>query len=155
MNKKAIAVVHILFLTVTFNSPGEKVQYEMQAVQDMTFDNPFLSEEFIRSPMVQDRDPASRGKSKEISMKAYNWGFSFSPIEIRSEDRVKITVESTEGIHGLFFPQMGINTGPVVTDEVSVIEFVVSGSSDIIFGCNIPCGNGHYSMNGQLRVLDR
>ena len=33
---------------------------------------------------------------------------------------------------------MGIDAGPNATDEVSVIEFVVSGSSDISYGATFP-----------------
>ncbi len=154
MNKKAISTACILLLTVTFNSPGQNVQYNIQAAQDMTFDNPFLSEEFKLRSKVKDGEPASSGESIELSMKAYNWGFRYAPIEIRRGDRVKIAVESTEGIHGLSFPQMRIHTGPIAAGEVIVIEFVLSGSFDVIFGCNIPCGSGHYSMNGKLSVLD-
>ena len=87
MNKKAISIAYILLLTVTFNSPGENVQYVMQAVQD--------------------GEPVSTGESKKLNMKAYNWGFRYAPVEIRRGDQVKITVESTEGIHGLNFSANG------------------------------------------------
>ncbi len=61
-------------------------------------------------PEVQRRDALPSGESKELTIEAYNWGFRYAPVTFRRGDRVKITLRSAEGIHGLVFPHLGLDT---------------------------------------------
>ena len=95
---------------------------------------------------------ANAGPVKEISIDAYNWGFTESPINIKKGDRVRLRLTSSSGTHGIAIPGLGVATGAVSPGQEEVVEFVVGESGTFDYFCNVPCGQGHREMVGQIIV---
>ena len=96
--------------------------------------------------------PAASGEVKEISIDAFSWGFTQSPADIKKGDRVRVTVTSSSGTHGVAIPDMGVATGRISPGGQEVIEFTATESGEIQYYCNIPCGSGHMHMRGAIGV---
>ncbi len=92
------------------------------------------------------------GPVKEINIEAYNWGFNQEPVTIKKGDRVRIKLTSSSGTHGIAIPDFGVSSGPVSPGQEEIIEFTADKAGTFVYFCNIPCGQGHSSMRGQLVI---
>ncbi|MDD5686628.1 MAG: cupredoxin domain-containing protein [Elusimicrobia bacterium] len=90
-------------------------------------------------------------KIKDISLEAYQYGFSPDPIVVKKGDIVKLTVTSRDVPHGVYIKNYGIKVD-VKKGEYKKIEFFAdkSGKFDIL--CSVYCGMGHSKMKGKLIV---
>lgn len=82
---------------------------------------------------------------KEFTIKASRFKFDPGIITVNKGDRVKITVENVDTLHGINIIDLGISGNDVV-------EFVADKSGTFTFQCNNVCGEGHKEMKGTLRV---
>ena len=92
------------------------------------------------------------GKVVDITIEAFNFGFTQSPATISKGDKVRITFTSSSGTHGLAIPDFGVTLGPVSPGEQETVEFVADKAGSFAYFCNVPCGPGHKSMRGMLTV---
>ncbi len=92
------------------------------------------------------------GKTVEMTIDAFNFGFTASQVTINKGDKVKIKFTSSSGTHGLAIPEFGISAGPVSPGQEEIVEFVADKSGSFDYFCNIPCGSGHGGMRGKLIV---
>ncbi|NOZ81344.1 MAG: hypothetical protein GXP63_06765 [DPANN group archaeon] len=106
------------------------------------------------SPGIRDTSQQAQqtGPVKEVSIDAFNWGFNASQVSLKKGDRVRLTVTSSSGTHGVYFPSLGVSVSPVSPGQKKTVEFVVKESGPLRYFCNVPCGKGHSTMNGQLTV---
>ncbi|MBR9699385.1 hypothetical protein GOV09_02930 [Candidatus Woesearchaeota archaeon] len=94
------------------------------------------------------------GEVKEMSIDAWSWGFTPEPVTINKGDRVRLKVTSSQGTHGVTIPALGVSTGPVSQGQEEIIEFTATESGTFEYFCNVPCGQGHRGMRGQLVVKE-
>jgi cytochrome c oxidase subunit II len=87
----------------------------------------------------------------EIDLTASNWAFDQSTINVKKGDRVRITVRSDEGAHGLGVEGYGA-TARIEEGQTQTLEFIADKEGTFVFFCNVPCGEGHKQMRGQLIV---
>jgi len=99
------------------------------------------------SPPAATTPAAGGGAVKEVTVNASNW--KFEPNEIRANvgDTLKLTLNNTQGAHGLEIPDFGANLKNGDTKELKLDK---AGSFE--FHCSIQCGQGHDGMTGVLVV---
>jgi len=91
------------------------------------------------------------GETKEFEITAKQWEFNPSAIEVNKGDLVKLHIESVDVTHGFALPEFGISKTLTKGTDIHV-EFIADKEGVFNFFCNIPCGQGHGGMNGQLIV---
>ncbi|AXI10195.1 cytochrome C oxidase subunit II [Oceanobacillus sp. 143] len=87
------------------------------------------------------------GKVVEITIHATNFEFDQDEISVNKGDRVKLTLVSDSGTHGI-----EVEGYDVTLLDGETIEFVADEVGTFEFYCNILCGVGHDSMAGNLVV---
>ncbi len=89
---------------------------------------------------------------KELRITSYEFGFDIEPVTIKKGDRVRLTLTSRDGTHGIAMPELGVATGPVAPGGEEQVEFIANDAGSFDYYCNVPCGSGHRSMRGQIVV---
>lgn len=99
------------------------------------------------------QDPATASAPRVIDVVARRFTFEPSTIEVREGERVRLTVTSADGVHGLQIRKLRINTLVPRGGRRVTIDFVaaVPGRYEIL--CSEECGNGHDAMTGTLVVV--
>jgi len=87
------------------------------------------------------------GRTVDITVQAKNFLFEPADIPLRVGDTVNLTLNNTNGVHGLAIPDLGVN---VKNGETAT--FVVDKPGKYDFVCSIQCGTGHDNMTGTLTV---
>lgn len=87
----------------------------------------------------------SRPAVKEFKINAFKYYFDPDIITVKKGDKVKITVNNTDVIHGLRIPELGISGNETV-------EFTAGQSGEFAWYCNNYCGDGHGRMQGKLII---
>lgn len=85
------------------------------------------------------------GEVKEFNIKAFRFGYTPDEIVVNKGDKIKISIDNTDTLHGMRIPELGISGN-------NVVEFVADKSGEFIWYCNNMCGTGHGSMSGKLVV---
>jgi len=93
----------------------------------------------------------STGETKEFNVKAFQFGFDPTTIEVNLGDKVVITAYSVDVPHGLAIPDFGVNM-LLMDSTPQTIEFLADKKGIFNFFCSVPCGSGHGSMRGFLVV---
>jgi cytochrome c oxidase subunit 2 len=88
----------------------------------------------------------------ELNIDSFNWGFDQDPVKIKKGDTVRLTLSASSGRHGIAIPNYDVSTPPVIEGETHVVEFVASEAGTFDYFCNVPCGQGHMNMRGQIVV---
>jgi cytochrome c oxidase subunit 2 len=102
-------------------------------------------------------EPTPPGTAEEVpqlkvfTMTARQWEFIPDVIEVNEGDQVKLMITSIDVAHGFSLPAFDINERLEPNQEV-VIEFVADRKGTFNFRCNVFCGSGHGSMDGQIIV---
>lgn len=91
--------------------------------------------------------PPTGGEIKEVTINASN--FKFEPEEIRAKvgDTLKITLNNTQGVHGVGFSDFGVDIKQGETKEITLDR-----AGNFEYHCSIQCGAGHDSMTGFIVV---
>lgn len=90
---------------------------------------------------------ASGGTTQEITVHAKNFEFDKKEIKLHVGDTVKLTLENTDGVHGLEVPDFNVN---IKNGETATFTVDKAGTYD--FNCSVQCGSGHDNMVGQIIV---
>lgn len=90
---------------------------------------------------------ASGGTTQEITVHAKNFEFDKKEIKLHVGDTVKLTLENTDGVHGLEVPDFNVN---IKNGETATFTVDKAGTYD--FNCSVQCGSGHDNMTGQIIV---
>ena len=83
--------------------------------------------------------------TKEFTVKAFRFGYTPDEITVNLGDKVKITIENTDTLHGARIPELGISGN-------NAIEFIAEKKGEFNWYCNNICGTGHGDMSGKLTV---
>lgn len=90
---------------------------------------------------------AAGGSTQEITVHAKNFEFDKKEIKLHVGDTVKLTLENTDGVHGLEVPDFNVN---IKNGETATFTVDKAGTYD--FNCSVQCGSGHDNMVGQIIV---
>lgn len=93
------------------------------------------------------------GQVKEFNVRAFQFGYDPSVLEVNLGDKVRITAYSSDVPHGLAIPQFGVNMKLLDKNPVTT-EFIADKPGTFTFFCSIPCGSGHGAMQGKLIVKE-
>jgi cytochrome c oxidase subunit 2 len=83
----------------------------------------------------------------EINVNAKDFEYDKKVITVKKGDKVKITLHSDDGGHGLAIPAYNVN----IQGNGSA-EFTANKSGTFEFHCSVMCGSGHSNMTGKLIV---
>jgi heme/copper-type cytochrome/quinol oxidase subunit 2 len=87
----------------------------------------------------------------EVTVKASQFTFDPPVLHVNRGDRVVLTLEATDVVHGLYLDEYGINirAEPGTSRRV---EFVADRAGEFRYRCSVSCGNLHPFMIGELVV---
>jgi cytochrome c oxidase subunit II len=88
----------------------------------------------------------------EGSVTARRFEFEPSRIVVRQGDRVRLTVSTADGTHGLAIKKLGVHQVIKKGSAPATIEFVADKVGTFEITCSEYCGSGHERMKGQLVV---
>ena len=91
------------------------------------------------------------GDTKEFTIKASQFKFEPSKIEVKFGDKVRITAYSEDVSHGLALPEFEVYLY-LEKNNPKTIEFIADKSGKFQYLCNTFCGEGHDSMKGEIIV---
>ncbi|WML53317.1 cupredoxin domain-containing protein [Neobacillus sp. PS3-12] len=83
----------------------------------------------------------------EINVNAKDFEYDKKVITVKKGDKVKITLHSDDGGHGLAIPAYNVN----IQGNGST-EFTADKAGTFEFFCSVMCGSGHSNMTGKLIV---
>ncbi|MFC4776992.1 cytochrome C oxidase subunit II [Paenibacillus sp. GCM10023252] len=83
----------------------------------------------------------------ELVVKAANWKFDEAEYRIKKGEAVNLSLESTEGIHGIAVRGTDIEVANGKTETVTIND---AGEYELY--CTVPCGTGHSKMKAKLIV---
>ena len=99
------------------------------------------------------QDPVTASAPREIEVTAKRFEFEPARIEVTEGERVRLTVKSADGVHGLQIKKFKVNTLIPRGGKPVTIGFVASAPGTYEILCSEECGDGHESMSGTLVVV--
>jgi len=102
--------------------------------------------------VIDSSEAVITGETKEFRIRAFQFEYSPSTLEVNQGDRVVITAYSSDVPHGLSIPGYGVNLYLDGQNEKTA-EFVADKKGTFEFYCSVVCGSGHGTMRGQLIVV--
>jgi len=80
--------------------------------------------------------------------------FAFEPsrIEVTEGDRVRLTVTSEDGVHGIEIKKFRVERSVPRGGKPVTLEFTASAAGEFPILCSEYCGDGHGDMKGMLVV---
>lgn len=93
---------------------------------------------------VNNKEPVKE-PVKELVIQAFQFGYNPDRIVVKKGERIKLTINNTDTLHGIRIPELGISGNDFV-------EFVGDKNGEFIWYCNNFCGDGHRQMQGTLIV---
>jgi cytochrome c oxidase subunit II len=95
-------------------------------------------------------DPTASARVIEVVAKRFT--FEPSTIEVTEGERVRLSVKSGDGVHGLQIKKFKVNKLVPRGGQSVTIDFVASAPGTFEILCSEECGDGHESMMGTLVV---
>lgn len=101
------------------------------------------------------QDPATASAPRVIEVTARRFQFVPATIEVVEGERVRLVLQSADGVHGLQMKKMRINKLIPRGGETVAVEFVAPAPGRYEMLCSEECGDGHDTMAGTLVVTAR
>jgi cytochrome c oxidase subunit 2 len=98
------------------------------------------------------QDPATASAPRVIEVVAKRFTFEPAKIEVTEGERVRLVVQSADGVHGLQIKKFGVNKLVPRGGKTVNIDFVASAPGTFEIMCSEECGEGHDAMTGTLVV---
>jgi heme/copper-type cytochrome/quinol oxidase subunit 2 len=99
------------------------------------------------APLPSSPSPVTR----EVTMGAEQFAFDPPVLRVNRGDRVRLTLEATDVVHGFYLDDYGVEAR--VTPGLSRrVEFVADRSGKFRYRCSVSCGPLHPFMIGELLV---
>ncbi|CRK83304.1 cupredoxin domain-containing protein [Neobacillus massiliamazoniensis] len=99
------------------------------------------------SSKTADSSNAATGNVVDIKVNAKDFEYDKKEIHVKKGDKVKITLQSDDGGHGLAIPAYNVNI-----QGNNSAEFVADKTGTFEYHCSVMCGSGHANMTGKLIV---
>jgi cytochrome c oxidase subunit 2 len=82
-----------------------------------------------------------------IQITASNWQFAPASIVAHPGQTIVLQAKSTEGVHGLISPELGIKSVMLLPGKTVTVTFVAPTKAGRYYiRCSVPCGPGHDKM---------
>ena len=91
------------------------------------------------------------GEVKEFTVRAFQFGYEPSTLEVNLGDKVIIHGYTSDVAHSITIPQFYVSMSLTSKTPVTT-EFIADTPGEFTFYCSIPCGSGHGRMRGKLIV---
>lgn len=91
---------------------------------------------------------ASSDGTTTVTINATNYKFEPGTIKVKKGDKVKLTLNNKQGLHGLKLDGYNIE----LPQDGASAEFTADKAGTFEFLCSIMCGSGHDGMKGELVV---
>jgi cytochrome c oxidase subunit II len=98
---------------------------------------------------------AQSAEPRVIEVVAKRFAFEPSEIEVTVGERVRLSVRTADGVHGLEIKKFNVNKKVPRGGEPITIDFIASTSGEFPILCSEYCGKGHEAMKGKLVVSAR
>jgi heme/copper-type cytochrome/quinol oxidase subunit 2 len=87
----------------------------------------------------------------EVTMTVEQFAYDPPVLRVNQGDRVRLTLQATDVVHGFYLDGYGINTRvePGISQQV---EFVAGRTGKFRYRCSVSCGSLHPFMIGELVV---
>ena len=82
---------------------------------------------------------------KEFNVEAFRFGYTPEVITVKKGDRVKLSIDNSDGLHGIRIPELELS-------GMDSIEFTAEEEGEFTWRCNNYCGQGHSKMSGKIIV---
>ncbi len=82
---------------------------------------------------------------REFKVDAFRFGYTPDTIKVKKGDKVKITINNIDTMHGIRIPELDVKGN-------AVLEFKADKKGEFIWYCNNFCGSSHTQMKGKLIV---
>lgn len=94
---------------------------------------------------------SSAPTNREVTLVARQFAFDPPVLHVNRGDRVRLTVQATDVVHGLYLDGYGreVRVEPGVSQRV---EFVADRAGKFRYRCSVTCGSLHPFMTGELIV---
>jgi cytochrome c oxidase subunit II len=92
---------------------------------------------------------------KSFEVKASQYEFAPSTIEVSEGDEVKLSLTASDRDHGIAIPEFKVKTKIPKGAAPVTVTFVASKAGTFKIECSEYCGPGHRRMNGRLVVTPR
>lgn len=142
MKKNAAILITILLVSLSLLSAcGSNTKQTEPSTSSSSNDNK------TTATTVEPSKDATTEKLVEIKVMAKDFEFDKKEIHVKKGDKVKITLQSDDGGHGLAIPAYNVS----INGNGSA-EFTADKTGTFEYHCSIMCGAGHAEMTGKLIV---
>ncbi len=101
---------------------------------------------FVSAPLAAWSHPS-------IDIVASNWKFTPGTITVHLNDPTTLRLTSSEGVHGLASPELGIPSTTIVPNSYATVTFTPKKLGTYEIHCSIICGAGHPDMELIVKVV--
>jgi cytochrome c oxidase subunit II len=112
----------------------------------------FLASAIAATLLVLPAAP-TRAETPVIHISAKNWAFTPSTITLHLNKATKLVFVSTEGIHGITIPDLGVNDVVNIGSTPSEIVVTPNKAGTFVAHCAVFCGAGHADMILTIKVV--
>lgn len=98
-----------------------------------------------------DQPDAATEVDAEVRLRAEQFSFDPSTVEVDQGTRVRILIDSPDVAHGFYVDGYGIET-EIPAEEPMIVEFTAARTGSFRFRCSVTCGPFHPFMIGRLVV---
>ncbi len=88
-----------------------------------------------------------------IKVTAKNWAFTPATITLKLHQKVRLEFVSTEGLHGITIPDLGVNDVVNIGTAPSDVEVTPTKLGTFEAHCAVFCGAGHANMILTVKVV--
>ena len=96
--------------------------------------------------------PALAGE-QQIKVSAKNFAFVPAAITLKVHQRTKLVFVSSQGMHGISIPEIGLNTIVNIGSKPSTVEVTPGRTGTFVARCAVYCGVGHGKMLLTVKVV--
>lgn len=110
--------------------------------------------EVMRPPsdISTDANAESDLPTTELSMQAFQWGFSPNTIRVKEGTRLMIHLTTRDVAHGFSLAEFDVSE-TILPGKTTMASFVADKKGTFTFGCDIACGAGHDHMSTEGGTL--
>ncbi|HZT12311.1 MAG TPA: cupredoxin domain-containing protein [Candidatus Baltobacteraceae bacterium] len=98
--------------------------------------------------------PVASSAHPSIDIVASNWKFTPATITIPAGEPTTLRLTSSEGVHGISSPELGISDLTIMPGKFTTVTFTPKKAGTYVLHCSIVCGAGHPNMTLTIKVKE-
>lgn len=96
---------------------------------------------------------AQASSAQSVTITAKNFAFSPAVVTLKQGEPAHITLVSTQGVHGLTVPEIGLTQTVTITQKPTTVTVTPKKLGTFVAHCAIFCGVGHPHMQITFKVV--